>query len=177
MQSNTASSGRLPRAAVVNQFGTGFMISQALHVVATLGIADLLKDGPRAIDDIATSAGANASALYRVMRALASIGVFSEAPTRQFALTEIGGCLRSDVPDSVRALSSMVKWEWSAWGEMLHAVQTGETGFRHAYGMDYFEYLKIHPDAGATFDEAMSGFVSMNGMAALGVYDFSVFKK
>jgi hypothetical protein len=71
----------------------------------------------------------------------------------------------------------MVKWEWPAWGEMLHAVQTGETGFRHAYGMDYFEYLKTHPDAGATFDEAMSGFVSMNGMAALGVYDFSVFKK
>lgn len=166
-----------PRAAILNQLNIGCLISQALYVVATLGIADYLKDGPRTIDELAASAGANASALYRIMRALASVGVFTEIQPRQFAVTELGSCLRSDVPDSVRALFRMAKWEWAAWGTMLQVVQTGRPGFRSVYGMDYFEYLQTHPDDAAIFDEAMTGFVSMNGMAVLAAYDFSSFGK
>src|SRR5688572_26799086 len=111
-----------PRAAILNQLSIGCLVSQALYVVATLGIADYLKDGPRTIDELAASAGANASALYRIMRALASVGVFTEIQPRQFAVTELGSCLRSDVPDSIRALSRMAKWEWASWGSMLHVV-------------------------------------------------------
>ena len=177
MQLSAAAEPRPPRAAILNQLNIGCLISQALYVVATLGIADYLKDGPRTTDQLAASAGANASALYRVMRALASVGVFTEIQPRQFAVTELGSCLRSDVPDSVRALFRMAKWEWAAWGAMLQVVQTGRTGFRSVYGMDYFEYLQNHPDDAAIFGEAMTGFVSMNGMAVLAAYDFSNFGK
>jgi O-methyltransferase domain len=173
----SAAEPSLPRAAILNQLNIGCLISQALYVVATLGIADYLKDGPRTIDELAASAGANASALYRIMRALASVRVFTEIQPRQFGITELGSCLRSDVPDSVRALFRMAKWEWAAWGTMLQVVQTGRPGFRGIYGMDYFEYLQNHPDDAAIFDEAMTGFVSMNGMAVLAVYDFSSFGK
>lgn len=164
-----------PRAAVLNQLSTAGLLSQALYVVATLGVADHLKDGPRTTEELATSVGANPSALYRIMRALASVGVFTEIQPRQFAVTELGSCLRSDVPDSVRALFRMTKWEWAAWGSMLQVVQSGRTGFSGVHGMGYFDYLQTHPEDAAIFDEAMAGFVSMNGMAVLGAYDFSSF--
>src|SRR5579859_6577351 len=83
-------------SAVLGQLVNGYQVSQAIHVVATLGIADLLKDGPRRADDLAASTGSNHAALYRLLRALASVGVFHEEEDRCFALTSLGDCLRSD---------------------------------------------------------------------------------
>lgn len=89
------------------QLATGFMVSAALHTVSTLGIADLLKDGAKSTHDLASASGANEDALYRVLRALSSVGVFSETSPRTFALTPVAELLRSDREDSFR---DMVLW-------------------------------------------------------------------
>jgi hypothetical protein len=83
----------------------GFKVSQAIHVAATLGIADLLKNGPRSSDDLAAVTGTHPRSLYRVLRALASIGVFREDADQRFALTPFGNCLRSDAPEPVGPLA------------------------------------------------------------------------
>lgn len=81
---------------------TGYWISQAIGVVARLGVADRLANGPRTCDELAQEVGADPLALYRVMRLLASIGVFAQAASRSFELTALGDTLRSDIPGSVR---------------------------------------------------------------------------
>lgn len=87
---------------------TGYFVSQMIGVVAELGIADLLKDGPRESDQLAKSVGASPDALYRVMRALASVGIFSEVGDRCFQLTPLADCLRTGVPGSMRSWARAV---------------------------------------------------------------------
>jgi len=107
----------------------GFMVSQAIHVAATLGIADLLQDGPRKADDIATATKTHAPSLYRLLRALASVGVFREEGDRRFALTLLSERLRSDAPEPVGSWAVFIgQPEYQqAWGQLLHGVRTGET--------------------------------------------------
>src|SRR5262249_43816568 len=93
-----------PPAVRLNQLATGLWIFEALYVAAKLSVADHLKEGPVRVDQLATAVGAHAGALYRLMRALASVGVFREVEPRRFGLTPMGACLQTDVPDSVRAL-------------------------------------------------------------------------
>ena len=89
-------------AAILRRLVNGYQVAQAIHVSATLGIADLLAGGPRTSDDLAAATGAHPRSLYRLLRALASVGIFSEADGRRFALTPLGDCLRSDSPESIR---------------------------------------------------------------------------
>lgn len=105
----------------------GFQISQALYAVATLGIADLLANQVLTIEQLAERVHADASALHRVMRALAGVGVFAEAPGRRFSLTSIGHCVCSDTPDPVGGWAYFVgrPYHWQAWSGVLHTVQTG----------------------------------------------------
>ena len=114
----------------------GFQISQALYVVATLGIADLLADQALSSEQLAERVNAEAPALYRVMRALAGVGVFAEAPHRRFSLTSIGRCLCSDAPDPVGGWAAFIgrPYHWQAWSGLLHTVQTGQTAFEHIHG-------------------------------------------
>lgn len=167
----------LPPSVKLNQLGTGRWVSEALYVAAKLGVADHLKDGARSVDQLATSVGAHAGALYRLLRALASVGVFTEAEPRKFALTEMGACLQTGVPGSMRALALMTDLERDAWGQLEHSIRTGETAFDHVHGMGFFAYLQRHPDEGRLFDEAMTGFVSQNIAAVVAAYDFRPFSK
>src|SRR5207248_1053007 len=98
----------------------GFRITQMIHVAAMLGIADLLKDGPRGADALAETTGTNGPALYRLLRALASLGIFAEDNERRFALTPMAGLLQSGVLGSQRsrALFYGGQPEWRSWGEM-----------------------------------------------------------
>src|SRR3954470_4717260 len=98
MSSPSASSPSSALRRLVN----GFRVSQALAVVASLGIADLLADEPRTSDDLATATATHPDALYRVLRALAAEGIFDEREDRNFSLTTLGAGLCSDAPDSVR---------------------------------------------------------------------------
>ncbi len=134
-----------------------FSITQALYVVAKLGIADYLRDGPARSDKLGQKVGANSKALFRVMRHLAAVGVFAQDSSRRFRLTPLGELLCTDHPDSMRHGVIMNGEEiYRAIGELLHTVRTGETAFNHLYGKGHFEYLGEHPEASSTFNKAMA---------------------
>ena len=119
---------------------TGYWVSQALYVAAKLGIADLLANGSRSAAELATKTKVHAPSLYRLLRCLASLGVFAEDDAGRFSLTPLAECLRSDVPGSQHALAIMNGEEhYRAWGELLYSVQTGKTAFDKLYGMPVFE--------------------------------------
>jgi hypothetical protein len=114
----------------------GYRLSQTVHVAATLGIADLLEDGPKHIDELAQATGTDASALFRLLRALAGAGVFAETDNG-FCLTPLATYLRSEVPGSVRAWTMHIgqPYFWQSWGHLLESVRTGEPAFPSLYGM------------------------------------------
>jgi hypothetical protein len=110
---------------------TGFYVSQAIHVAATLGIADHLRDGPRSSDELAAATGCHPHALYRLLRALASLGVFREEAERRFTLRPVSEYVRADHPESVGPLAVFLGQPdlWQAWGALLHSVKTREYAF------------------------------------------------
>lgn len=153
---------------------TGFWISQALYAVAKLGVADRLSDGPLAPDELALAVGAHPGALRRVLRALASVGVFAEDADGRWALTAAAEPLRSDVPGSLRAFVTMLgePESWRAWGEFLHSLRTGTSAFEHVFGAPVFRYMAEHPAAAARFDAAMAERSAAEDAAVLAAYDF-----
>jgi hypothetical protein len=159
---------------VVYQLATAHYHSQAVWVAATLGIADLLADGPRSHQALAEVTGTNAPSLRRVLRLLAAIGVLAEEEDGRFALTPVGSFLRSG-PESARAAARLFvsPLVWGAWGDLLNTVRTGEPALPRVFGMDSFEYFAQHPDQGAVFDEAMAGFTATTSVAVAAAYDFS----
>jgi hypothetical protein len=167
---------RKPSAALL-ELANGFRVSQAIHVAATLGIADLLKDGARSSDDLAAATGTHAGALYRLLRALATVGVFREESGRHFALTPLSECLRSGAPEPVGPWAVHIGEPglWQAWGSLLDSVRTGENAFRRVHGMSTWDYYARNPTAGAIFDRAMTGHSRLQANAVLKAYDFGRF--
>src|SRR5262249_16943872 len=156
---------------------TGYWVSQALYVAAKVGVADLLADGPRPVEELATATQTDAPSLRRVLRALASVGVFTEASPGTFALTPLAALLRTGTPDSMCALAIMYAEEqYRAWGDILHSVRTGETAFEQQFGTSYFAYLAQHPEADRVFNEAMTSVTTQFVGVVVDVYDFSPFK-
>ena len=151
------------------------MASQALYVAAKLGIADLLANGPKRVDELATSAGADAPSLYRVLRALASIGVFEEQDNQVFALTPSAEPLRSDVPNSLRDVAIFwgEEWNWEVWGNILYSVQTGKSAWAQIHGEQVFDFFARNQEAARIFDRAMTSFSGVATKAVLEAYDFS----
>src|SRR5262249_47553669 len=138
-----------PAALQMVEMLNGVFVSQAVSVAATLGIADLLADSPKTADQLAAATGTHAPSLYRLLRALTSIGIFAEDRDHQFTLTPLAGCLRSDSPDSIRNVArfSGLPLSWRAWGELLYCVTTGEPSFKRAGAVsDPFGYLSRHPE-------------------------------
>jgi hypothetical protein len=136
----------------------GYWVSRLIYVAARLGLPDLLKNGPRTADDLASQAGVNASALYRMLRTLASYGVFTETRGRRFKLTALGSTLRSDVPASMHgfALFLIGSPVWNAWEDLEYAVRTGQLPFDRLYNVPFYEYLNQHPENLKIFGEAMT---------------------
>ena len=165
----------LPPEAVMIQLATSHWVARCIHVVAKLGVADQLKAGPKSAEDLAKAVGADASSLHRVLRALASIGVFEQGKDRRYALTPLGDTLRTDAPGSARpfAVYMAEPWHWNAYAELLHSVRTGQSAFPKVHGLPVFEWLERHPDASKTFNDAMVGFTQTTGVAVLDAYDFA----
>jgi O-methyltransferase domain/Dimerisation domain len=163
-----------PPTVTLRRLVNGYQVTQAIHVAAVLGIADLLADGARSSDDLAAASGAHAPSLHRVLRALASIGVLHEADDGRFSLTEVGHCLRSDAPDPVGGWAAYVGGHahFAAWGNLLQAVRTGESAFRSVHGADVWEYRARHPEDGARFDQAMTDNTRQTNRRLLEAYDF-----
>jgi len=155
----------------------GYQVTQAIHVAAALGIADLLCDGPRDSDALAQETATHAPSLRRVLRALASVGVLHEGDDGRFALTAIGECLRSDAAEPVGAWAAFVgrPYHWQAWGALLHGVRTGESPFGSVHGTDVWDYRAAHPEEDAIFNAAMTDIMRRANAHLLTAYDFGRF--
>jgi hypothetical protein len=155
-----------------------YQASQALRVAADLGIADLLADGPRPVEALAEATGCHAPSLYRLLRALASVGVFAEvdgALEQTFEQTPRSEFLRSAVPGSVRDWARFVggQYTWSTWAHLLRSVQTGAPAFPELYGMPAWDYRAANPADAEIYNAAMTANAGYSVAAITDSYDFS----
>jgi hypothetical protein len=163
-----------PHGAELDSLITGYCISQAIYVAAELGIADRLAAGPRSPDELASEIGAHDRSLYRLLRALASVGIFVEDAQGRFALTPMGELLRSDVPGSRRTqIQMMVGQFYQAWGGLIDSIRTGHPAFEAQHGRSFFDHLADHQDQAQIFDDAMKARNDRKTMAMLDVYDLT----
>ena len=160
---------------LLSQLLFGKQLTYALSGVARLGVADHMDATPQAIEQIAAKTGAHAPSLYRVMRLLASMGVFKEAPPRHFALTPAGELLKSDAPGTLRYFAMMFGDQWTtrAYEHFADILRDGGDGITKAYGKHVFDVLADHPEQLATFQAAMTSGSTMAGRAITDAYDFS----
>jgi hypothetical protein len=165
----------LPPNAALNQMLLSATLVQAISVVAELGIADALAKGPQSAPELAQAVGADPSALYRILRAVSSAGVFCARPDGRFEQTALSECLRSHVPSSMRAWARLLGAEWHhrLIAYMLHSVRTGESVVERVYGLPLWEYFAQHPEQAALCNESMTNFSSTEIAAILESYDFS----
>jgi SAM-dependent methyltransferase len=163
-----------PSPPVLFQMATGYWISQAIYVAAKLGIADLLKDGPQSCVALATAIGADTASLFRLMRALASVGIFSHVRGDCFALSRLAESLQTDTPGSLKTMVMTIgEIHYQACGNLLHSVQTGSPAFNHVFGTSLFGYLQHNAGAADTFNHGMTNLSSMLAYAVLMAYDFT----
>ena len=163
-----------PQAAMYRLI-MGRWVSHLIYVAAKLELADRLRRGPRTIEELATAAEVQAPALYRVLRALASVGVFAETKDKRFKLTPLAVTLQKAVPGSMHAAALMLseKYQEDAWGQLLHGVKTGEIPFLKAHGVSIFEYLEKHPEDLKVFGETMTNVSSTENPAIATAYRFA----
>ena len=156
---NAPAQAPIPPQRVMSQFLFGKQLTASLSALARLGVADHMSDTAISTEELAGKVGAHAPSLYRVMRMLASVGVFTEEPRGKFALTPLGETLKTDVPGSMRAMAMMLGDEWSmnAYTRMADCIRTGIDGVTMAYGKPIFDLLAERPEQCETFQLAMSG--------------------
>jgi hypothetical protein len=166
---------KLSPPEVMRNLAIGYWIGRLVHVAAKLRLADLLKGGPRTTEDLATAVGVQPLVLYRVLRALASVGVFAETKGRRFKLTPLAATLQTGVPASMHGWALMINenWGWDAWKELLYGVKTGKVPFLKAHGVPIFEYLEKHPEDLEVFGESMTSLSRTENPTVAAAYDFS----
>ncbi len=167
--------GRMDSRDELRALVTGFRASMALSVAADLGLSDQLATGPRSVADLAGAVGADVDTLRRLLRALASIGAYSEQPDGTYANTTLGEGLRSDVPGSMRPLARTLTDPalWAAWGHLGHSVRTGETAFKALHGMDVWVHRQQLPEQNEIFNANMAALSSLVADAVALAYDFT----
>jgi hypothetical protein len=169
-----------PPGLALYRISVGHYFSRALALVAKLGIPDLLEDGPRHYEDLAKAAATHGPSLKRVMRLLASIGVFKELDNGNFALTSLGELLRTRAPGSMRSMVLLFAGTGvqDAWKELEYCVRTGEPWFRReSPDADAFTTIAANPEQARVFDEAMATLAPLTAAAIAASYDFSAFRK
>ncbi|AKG21840.1 methyltransferase [Calothrix sp. 336/3] len=169
--------GDIPLQVVLMQMVTSNWVSQSVYAAAKLGIADLLKDGNKNYYELAEATKTHPRSLYRLLRALASVGVFAETETGYFTLTPLANYLRSDISESLRAMAIMNGEEqYHAWGNLLYSLQTGENTFKHLYGSELFDWFNQNPPQAKIFDDAMTSYSVVQNPGVVAGYDFSGIK-
>lgn len=163
----------------VLELGIGVMHGFTIHAAARLGIADVMSEEPMAVDQIAARIQAHAPSLYRLLRTLVSLGIFTEPRPRCFALNDVARTLRADAQPSVKPLALLIGHaSWAGtWQGLEHAVRTGANEFEHLQGEELFDYLTRHPDTAETFDSWMTQITLMRGPFVVTGYDFGSLNK
>jgi len=162
----------LPPQAQLMKYIVGKWISKPIYVAAELGIADLLTEGSKSIEELAQASQSHAPSLYRMMRALASVGIFCETENKRFELTPMAECLKNGAMRSVALLFNS-DWSDKAWGYFMDSIKTGDTAFEKAHGMPVSDWLEKNPRAEEVFNEANAIKAGSSHRAIVDVYDFS----
>ncbi len=161
----------------------GYMLARAVHVAADMGLADLLRDGPRTINELAGATGAQPQSLFRLMRMLAANGIFAEDQPGRFDLTPAAALLQSGAPGSLREAVRLAgditgegRW-WSLWSDLERCVVTGEPEFDRAYGTDFYSHLAETPAANRWWSRGVASFAAAENVAIVESFDFSGARK
>ncbi|MFE0020329.1 methyltransferase [Amycolatopsis sp. NPDC059021] len=168
-----------PPSVELTRLMDGAVIAQLICLAADLGVADLLAEGTRSLVELAERTGSSPDALQRMLRTLASAGVFAEPEPGIFALTPLAEPLRTDSADSVRDLARIrgSREHWRTIGELRHSVRTGRAAFDQVHGTDWWTYLDTHPGQSGLFIRAMGDQARQVHLAAADAYDFSTAKR
>jgi len=166
-----------PQAQLM-KMSMAYGVSRLLHVAAELNLADCLANGPRTAEELAGQTGTHGPSLYRAMRALTDLGMFTEDRDHRFSLTPLSEALRTGAPGSARSTVLMLTGDlfYRAMDNLLFSVQTGKTGFEQAFGMPFFDWLENHPEQASMFSETMVGYHGPEHAAVVAAYDFSAFE-
>ena len=158
---------------------SAFWISRLVYVSAKLGLADHVAEQPKSATELAKLTGTHAPSLYRVLRALASVGIFAHDASDRFGATPVSATLRNGVPGSIRSfvMAEVGGEHFTAWSDVMHSVTTGEIAFDHTFGQTIWDYYAQHPDDAQIFNESMTGITRMVEAAVLAAYDFSPYKQ
>ena len=167
-----------PAQVAMLQLISGFWISRGVFVIAKLGIPDLLASGAKTAEELAQLTDVHAPSLFRILRALVSVGVLAADSENRFALTPLTETLVTDAPGSLRwfAVSELGQEHYPAWGNLMHSVKTGEIAFDDFFGMDIWGYFQRNPGDAAVFNDSMSGMTAVVNESLTSLYDFSNFK-
>lgn len=175
-QGETAAAAAAPPPdALLMQLAFGALLTQALYVAARVGVADLLAEKPLPVGELAGATGTDERALYRVLRSLASVGVFREVDPKVFALTPAAELLRADAPNSMRngIIFMGEEWHWRVWGSMMESLRTGRSAWGTVHGVEVFDYFAANPEKYEIFNRAMTDMSVNTAPAIVQAYDFS----
>lgn len=174
METNQA----LPPQAILMQMLFGYAPARAIGIAAELHIADLLIDGAKTADELAIKTNSHVRSLYRLLKACASVGVFSEDADKRFSLSPMADFLRSDNPQSLRAFAEMLAHgeQFQTWSGLNYSVQTGLPAFDKVHGMPAFEFYSTHPKSGQVFNDAMTSMSLGSSVAVIQAFDFTGIK-
>lgn len=177
-QSVVTPSLEVPTPDAMLQMISGFWVSRVIYIVAKLGIADYLDDSPKTAEELAAITKTHAPSLYRVLRASASVSIFTEDDKGKFALTPLAKTLQTNSPGSSRFFAITVTGQdhYLGWSNLLHSVKTGEIAFDHIAGMNIWQYYKQHPEDGNDFNQAMTNWTAIGVEAIISSYDFCQFQ-
>ena len=175
MSAVTSESQKPPAHAGILQLLSGICIGGAISTLAQLGIPDLVEHVPKSADELAREVGADPRALYRLMRATASVGILSEGADGKFSETPMSAVLRSNAKPSLRGFAMMHGTEWHArgWSRLDYCVKTGKQAMDEVYGMPLFQFFAQRPEEAKVFNQAMSDYSSLDSPAVAEAYSFS----
>lgn len=164
---------------VVMNMALGYLVSRSLHVATEMGIADLLKDGPKTLEELAAKTGAQPQSLQRLLRTLAAHEVFAEDEQGRLVNTPASSLLQQGMMRDGVLLCGEVTGDgswWNAVGALRHSVMTGTSAFDRQHGMGFFDYVSQHPECSEWFDRGMANFAAAENPAIAGAYDYARFQ-
>lgn len=175
---NPEASAAIPPYAALFQMCISKWLSTAISVAAKLGIADSLENGPKTTKQMAEELNLHETALYRLLRALASAGIFYEGKDRLFSQTPVSEPLRTHATPSLRSAAMMLIDDWHDrnWAALDWVIETGRPASEKVFGTSLFEYLSQHPDRAVNFNGAMTNLSQGDAPAVVASYDFSRFE-
>jgi hypothetical protein len=154
---------------------SGFWIARSIYLAAQIGVADAFDEQPKTIAQLAAATNTEPRSLYRLLRALASVGIFTEVSDQCFALTPLAATLKSNSSSFMRyvAMAQMGYVSSLGWSHGVHSLKTGEKTFDAVTGRSVWDHQAQHPEEARIFSQSRNGTGAESALAVAASYDFS----